>query len=85
LWIGGGTPVAALIVLNPCVQFKAVEINPLYKTVKEVDEDGNATERQEIVYNDFHTLNADEIYKAMYGALQLAIQRIEMLEKKVNA
>jgi hypothetical protein len=64
---------------------KAVEINPLYKTVKEVDEDGNASERQEIVYNDFHTLNADEIYKAMYGALQLAIQRIEMLEKKVNA
>jgi len=29
LWIGGGTPVAALIVLNPCVQFKAVESNPL--------------------------------------------------------
>lgn len=63
------------------------EVTPAIK-----DEDGNIITEAEYVITqekvsipDCLDLNADQIYAAMYGALQKAIEKIELLESKVAA
>lgn len=38
----------------------------------------------EIIIEDFHSLNSDELYKCMFGALQKVIMKVEVLESEVS-
>ena len=60
---------------------KAVHIIPENKFVFSVDDKGMAVDYE--IIKDFHNLDSDQLWKCSWGALQKAIQKIEVLEQKV--
>jgi hypothetical protein len=63
-----------------CIGWIAQEVKEIFpKAVKITDE----TEKYGI--SDFHTLNADQLYKAMYGCCKKLIEKVEQLTEKVES
>ena len=59
---------------------KAVHIEPEHTIVTSYE---NGEPKDKETFTNFHTLDADQLYKCAFGALQKAIQKIEVLEQKV--
>ena len=53
---------------------KAVSVTPFYRDIK--TEDGKTIE-QKLIFEDFHNLDVDQIYKCTYGAVKETINKID--------
>ena len=60
---------------------KAVNINKFIKSTKIINSEGNEEYKNEVIIEDFHNLNSDQIYKCTYGALKETINKIDTILK----
>jgi hypothetical protein len=64
------------IIDNNVIGFISQEVKPIFpKSIFESNSWG---------YEDFMDLNTDQIYKSMYGALQLTMKNLETLTQEFN-